>query len=55
MRKLAEAYWQALPVKVLKYGMTFVAGLPSVVEVMQTDQSLSEYCKQSVTAWRSFR
>jgi len=25
MQKLAEAYWQALPMKVLKYGMNFVA------------------------------
>ncbi len=41
MQKLAEAYWQALPVNVLKYGMNVVAGLPSVVEVMQTDQYAS--------------
>ncbi len=25
MQKLAEAYWQASPMKVLKYGMNFVA------------------------------
>ena len=41
IQKLAEAYWQALPVNVLKYGMKLVAGLPSVVEVMQTDQYAS--------------
>ena len=35
-KKLVEAYWQALPINVLKNGMSFVAGLPSVVEVMQT-------------------
>ena len=40
-KKLTEAYWQALPINVLKYGMKIVAGLPSVVGVMQTDQYAS--------------
>ena len=47
IQKLAEAYWQALPINVLKYGMNFLADLPSVVEVMQTNMPPSqiEYCK----------
>ena len=36
MQKVAEAYWQALPVNLLQHGMHLVASLPSVVEVMQT-------------------
>ena len=39
--KLAEAYWQALPIKALKYGLHVVAGLPRVQEVMQTDEYAS--------------
>ena len=39
--KLAEAYWQALPIKVLKYDLNVVAGLPRVQEVMQTDEYAS--------------
>ena len=39
--KLAEAYWQALPIKVLKYDVNVVAGLPRVQEVMQTDEYAS--------------
>ncbi|DBA98854.1 TPA: hypothetical protein ACH3X1_014613 [Trebouxia sp. C0004] len=41
MQKLAEAYWQALPVILLKYGMKVVAGLPSVMDVMQTGKYAS--------------
>ncbi|DBB07145.1 TPA: hypothetical protein ACH3X1_011716 [Trebouxia sp. C0004] len=41
MQKLAEAYWQALPVNLLKYGMKVVAGLPSVMDVMQTGKYAS--------------
>jgi len=40
-KRLTQAYWQALPINVLKYGMKIVVGLPSVVEVMQTDQYAS--------------
>lgn len=38
MQKLAEAYWQALPVNLLKHGMNLVA---SVVEVMRTHEFAS--------------
>lgn len=41
MQKLAEAYWQALPINFLKHGMNVVIGLPSVMEVMQTDEYAS--------------
>ena len=37
-KKLVEAFWQALPVNTLKYGKKFVAGLPDVEDVMQTDE-----------------
>ena len=39
--KLAEAFWQALPIKKLKYGLHVVAGLPRVQEVMHTDEYAS--------------
>ena len=39
--KLAEAFWQALPIKKLKYGLHVVAGLPRVQEVMHTDKYTS--------------
>lgn len=39
--KLAEAYWQALPIKAVKYGLDVVAGLPRVQEVMQTNEYAS--------------
>lgn len=42
-KKLVEAYWQALPVKTLKYGMNIVAGLPKVVEVMKTYEYATFY------------
>jgi len=35
IQKLAQAYWQALPINILKYGMKFVQGLPNVVRIMQ--------------------
>ena len=35
IQKIAEAYWQALPINVLKYGQDFVRGLPGILEVMQ--------------------
>ncbi len=35
IQKLAQAYWQALPINKLKYGMNFVQGLPNVLKVMQ--------------------
>ncbi|DBA81230.1 TPA: hypothetical protein ACH3X2_007043 [Trebouxia sp. C0005] len=38
---LVEAYWQALPIKVLKCDLNVVAGLPRVQEVMQTDEYAS--------------
>lgn len=38
LQKLAEAYWQALPVNSLKYGKNFVSSLPGVQEVMQTHE-----------------
>ena len=41
MQKLAEEYWQALLVNLLKHGMNVVAGLPSVMEVMLTDEYAS--------------
>ncbi len=41
MQKLAEAYWQALPINFLKHGMNAVTGLPRVMEVMQTDEYAS--------------
>ena len=41
--KLAEAFWQALPVEKLKSGLHahVVAGLPRIQEVMQTDEYAS--------------
>ena len=39
--KLAEAFWQALPVKKLKYGLHVVAGLLRVQQVMLTDEYAS--------------
>ena len=39
--KLAKAFWQALPIKKLKYGLHVVAGLPRVQEVMHTDEYAS--------------
>lgn len=30
-----QAYWQAFPINISKYGMNFVQGLPSVVKIMQ--------------------
>ena len=38
MQELAEAYWQALPVNLLKHGENVVAGLPKVVKIMQTTE-----------------
>ena len=35
IQKLAQAYWQALPINTLKYGTNFVQGLPNVLKVMQ--------------------
>ena len=43
MQELAEAYWQALPVNLLKHGENVVAGLPKVVKIMQT----AEYARFS--------
>ena len=40
-KKLVEAFWQALPINNLKYGNRFVAGLPHVEEVMQTNEYAS--------------
>ena len=40
-KKLAKSYWQALPVNQPKHGMNVVAGLPSVMEVMETDEYAS--------------
>ena len=37
MQKVAEAYWQALLFVIFNYGMTFVAGLPNVMDIIQTD------------------
>ena len=39
--KLGQAFWQALPVKVLKYDLNVVSGLPRVQEVMQKDEYAS--------------
>ena len=39
--KLGQAFWQALPIKVLKYDLNVVSGLPRVQEVMQKDEYAS--------------
>ena len=38
IQKIAEAYWQALPIKTLKYGQHVAKGLPGVLKVMQTPE-----------------
>ncbi len=38
IQKIAEAYWQALPINILKYGVGFVQGPPNVAKVMQTHE-----------------
>lgn len=38
IQKVAEAYWQALPINILKYGQNFAIGLPGVLKVIQTPE-----------------